>query len=108
VLALAAAGTVVVAAPAKTVDGERTFDIAPRTWQVYSVNDAMAAWTCTALAHEYGHALGYPDGASPAIMDTDVSPQFDPLCERAFEPGPELFRRRDGPEPGHRPAFRLC
>lgn len=35
---------------------------------------------CIAIAHEYGHTLGYWDDDGPPIMDTAWAPRFDPLC----------------------------
>jgi hypothetical protein len=68
---------------AETVDGSCNIVISQNMWQAANRGDTYDTYnTCIAFAHEYGHTLGLPDEASPAIMNfrwTKAS-QIDPLC----------------------------
>jgi hypothetical protein len=83
--ALGEAGAIEPAADvwAETVDGSCDIVISPDMWRAANRDDAYDIYnTCIAFAHEYGHTLGLPDEASPAIMNFAWTPasEVDPLC----------------------------
>jgi hypothetical protein len=83
--ALGEAGAIEPAADvwAETVDGSCNIVISPDMWRAANRGDAYDTYnTCIAFAHEYGHTLGLPDEASPAIMNFAWTPasEVDPLC----------------------------
>lgn len=69
-------GQIVESPAAATVIGMCTITLAPLTWDLGGLE------LCEMLTHEYGHTLGLPDEASPAIMGYDWARYDVPTCNQ--------------------------
>ena len=68
---------------AETVDGSCQIVISSDMWRAVKRDDTYDTYnTCIAFAHEYGHTLGLPDEANPAMMNANwtKASRVDPLC----------------------------